>query len=153
MKPQIQMTTRQDVVAEIRQDEWSCVLVQGEKIVYRGTGPGVAPLRKLYESEDGRRQMQGAWLYDKVIGKAAAVFAVLGQVDAVYGEVTSRAAHRYLNERGVHCEYGDLVDFIQNRTKNGLCPVEQSVLQEDDPQKAYDAILHTIQGLMEKANK
>ncbi len=138
---------------EIQKGVCSCVLVQGGRIVHRGQGIGVSPLRALYECEDGRRMMQGAFLADKVIGKAAAVLAVLGRVQAVYGEVTSRAALHFLNGRGIPCEYGALVDGIQNRSRDGMCPVEQSVLQEEDVQKAYEAMVQTIAVLMAKKDE
>ncbi len=142
--------TKQAAISAIQAGTYSCILIQGDTFVYKGEGIGVSPLRKLYESEQGRQNMHGALLVDKVIGKAAAVLAVLGQVEAVYGEITSRVAFAYLEENGIRCEYGTLVECIQNRTKDGLCPVEQSVLHEENAQKAYNAMVHTIQTLMAK---
>lgn len=135
-------------VAEIESGRCSCVVVQGGQIVWQGEGRGVAPIKRLYESEDGKKLLKGAFLADKLLGKAAAMLLVLGGVAAAYGLTVSEAAYEYLQVHGVPCGCGRLVPYVKNREGSGLCPLEQAVLMIDDPKAGYAAIVGTIARLM-----
>lgn len=43
------------------------------------------------------------------------------------------------------------VPYIVNRTGDGMCPMEKSVLEEKDPQQAYQILLETRQKLMQNS--
>ncbi len=135
-------------VEEIRAGGCSCVLIRGGEIVFRGEGRGVAPIRRLYESEDGKALLKGALLADKILGKAAAMLLVLGGVQAAHGETVSEAALGYLSRRGIPCSYTRRVEAIKSRDGQGLCPIEQSVLGIESPEEGYRAITKTIAKLM-----
>lgn len=137
---------------EIQSREYSCVIIKDNAIIHRADGRGVKPLRDLYESAEGREILQDAFVVDKIIGKAAAIICVLGQVKEVYGEVMSQSAHDYLKAHNIPCSYGRCVDMINNRTGNGICPIEQSVLYIDDPEEGYQKLTSTIQSLMSQAS-
>ncbi|MDL2252690.1 DUF1893 domain-containing protein [Ruminococcaceae bacterium OttesenSCG-928-I18] len=136
--------------AEIRKGEYTCILIKGDQVVYRGEGRGVAPIRRLYEDTNGKKMLQGSILVDKIIGKAAAVLLVLGQVARAHAQTISGEAVRYLEKQGIPFTFEKQVDYIQNRDGDGLCPIEQSVLGIDDPAQAYQAITETIDQLMKK---
>lgn len=135
---------------EIQGGGCTCVVIRDGDILWRGEGRGVAPIRRLYESGEGRALLAGALLADKIIGKAAAMLLVLAGVQAVFGETMSEAAKAYLDAAGLPCGYGRLVPYIQNRAGDGLCPIEQAVLPIEDPEAGYRAILQTIEKLMAK---
>jgi hypothetical protein len=128
--------------SRIRSGVVTCIVMKNNKIVYEADGRGVAPLMELYDND--RAKISGAAVADKIIGKAAAMLLVAGEVSAVYGEIMSRAALEYLEERGVDCRYGRCVDIISNRTGNGICPIEKCVLNTDDPHEGVGIIKETI---------
>ena len=52
----------------------------------------------------------------------------------------STAGKDYLTTHGVVCSYDILTERIVNRTGDGVCPMEQTVSQLEDPQAAYAAL-------------
>lgn len=127
----------------------SCVVAQNGQIIHEADGRGVSPLLRLYDNDPGK--LSGALIVDKVIGKAAAMILVLGGAKQVYGETMSRAGEDYLRQHGIATGHGRCVDVIRNRTRDGICPIEKSVLEIEDPHQGLDVIRQTIQELMRAA--
>lgn len=127
----------------------SCVVVRDDAIVYTASGRGVSPLLALYKNAP--EKLRGAFVLDAVIGKAAAAILILGGARGVYGKIMSAAARDYLAARDIPAEYGSLVENITNRSGDGLCPLERSVLEIHDPGECLARILGTLSGFAEKA--
>jgi len=132
----------------IRAGEYTCIVIQSGQVVYEAQGRGVSPLMRLYDSDIAK--FKDAEVADKIIGKAAAMILHLGGVKAVYGEIMSRAAAEYLSAKGIEHRCGRNVDIISNRTGSGICPIEKSVLDIDDPHEGINVIKETIRVLMEQ---
>lgn len=90
--------------------------------------------------------LSGACVADKVVGKAAAMLLVRGGAVEVYAEVISSPALEVLKNHKIICLYGKEVPNIINRTKTGICPMEQAVLGVDDIEKAYKILLEKTGG-------
>ncbi len=133
----------------IQRGEYTCIVLQGEQIIYQAEGRGVSPLMRLYESEPAK--LKNAVVADKIIGKAAAMLLVLGGARYVYGATMSAAGLAYLQKHGIRAEYGRCVDVISNRTRTGICPIERSVLEIDDPRKGLEHMKAAIAKLMRQA--
>lgn len=86
---------------------------------------------------------------DTIIGKAAALLLILSGASFVYGTVMSQAAVQVLENAHIPYQYETLVDYIENRTGTGMCPLEDSVKEEDDPQRALPLIEARIAQLMQ----
>lgn len=117
----------------------TCVLCRGGDL-YTSSERGVAPLLDFLD----RGGWSGFSAADKVVGKATAFLYVLLGVRAVYAPVMSSAAIRILQRRGIDCVCDTEVDAIFNRTRTGLCPMENAVRDIDDPQLALEAIRNTL---------
>jgi len=78
---------------------------------------------------------------DKIVGKAAALLFVHAGIANVYGEVMSEAGLAVLKRHNIPCTYGTLTPYIINRRGDGICPMEETVLQIDDPKQALAALL------------
>lgn len=113
----------------------SCVVVKNGAIARTETGPGVSPLVSIYESEP--EILRDARVFDKVVGKAAAMIVVLGGAESAYGEIMGASARAYLAEHGCSAAWGELVDFIRNRRGDGLCPLELAVSRTEDARTGY----------------
>ena len=124
--------------AMIREGRAECVLVRDGRIVCIERGRGVSPLLSVYEKH--RDAMNGAVVVDKVIGRAAAAIAICGRASHVYGEIMSEDAEDFLRTNGISSSCGLKVHRILNRKRDGLCPLEQSVLDHSDPEKALAAL-------------
>jgi len=133
----------------IRAQGISCVVIRGGQVIHTADGRGVAPLLDLYHN--GREKLQGSLVVDRVIGKAAAMILTLGEAGSVYGEVMSVPGRDYLAGRGITCQYGQIVDVIAGQDGTGMCPIEASVLDEDDPQEGLGAMTRRIAELRKAA--
>lgn len=147
-RPERLSTVERSAIAELKSGEASCVLVKNGHIIHQDIGIGVRPLLLLYNSPEGREKLQGAEVFDKVIGKAAAMILILGGVKSVYGQAMSLAGRDTLSAHGIQTQCGELVGVVSNRAGDGICPLEQSVMEIDDPELALQAIEATVAELM-----
>lgn len=121
---------------ELSTGGYTCVICRGSA-TYHATERGVRPLLRWLEEET---DLSGGCAADKVVGKAAAMLYCLLRIKTVHAGVLSRPAKQVLERCGVAVRYDQLVDAIENRTKTGLCPMEQATLHLTDPMDAPAAI-------------
>ena len=118
----------------------TCVLCSGE-IILTDNRRGVRPLLDLLET---KTDVSGFAVADKVVGKAAAYLYCLLNIKYLYAQVISQPALDVLAKADIAVEYDQLVPAIQNRTKDGFCPMERAVWNIDSPQEALTAIQTTL---------
>ena len=99
---------------------------------------GIAPMMALL-SED-LNLLKGACVADRVIGRAAALLMEKAGIAEAFGEVVSSHALKAFEKSGISFAYGKEVEYIINRTKTGMCPMEQTVLDMEDAEAAYEAL-------------
>ncbi len=115
---------------------YTCVLCK-DNTIYTSTERGVKPLIGWL---DGNIDLKGFSAADKVVGKAAAFLYVLLGVKEVYARVMSEAAIRVFTENGIGFQYDESVKNIINRTKTGMCPMEETVKEISSPSEALTAV-------------
>jgi len=125
---------------KLEEGRYTCVLVK-ESITYTSMERGVKPLLDWLASDT---DLQGFSAADKVIGKAAAFLYALAGVREVYAPVMSEAAIDVLKEYGIKAHHDFVVKGIMNRTKTGMCPMEQAVREISEPEAALTAIRQRI---------
>jgi len=123
----------------------SCVVIKDGAIAHTADGRGVSPLRKIYEGLP--HLLKDAFVVDKIVGKAAAAILVLGGAKQAHGIVMSFAARDYLGKHGIALSYDRCVDVISARSGSGICPIEKSVIDIDDPHEAYEKLVRRIESL------
>lgn len=99
----------------------SCVIAHGTEI-RTFHQRGVADLYNLLRHD--APFLEGAVIADKVVGKAAAALMVLGHIHRLHADVISEPALALLQEAGIETEADQTVHHIENRAKNGWCPLE-----------------------------
>ena len=108
------------------------------KIFYCSNEIGVKPiLSKLNENINFYKD---ADIEDTVVGKAAESLYILARINFVYAHTLSESAKTYLEKNNIPFKYDELVKEIRNRTNTGMCPLEKSVIDIDDPILAKEAI-------------
>lgn len=125
---------------------YACVVQHPDGRFSCAEGIGVKPLMSFLRQDS--RFFEKAFVADKVVGKAAALLLVKGGAQAVYGRIMSEAAVRVLSRFGISYFYETLVPFIQNRTGDGVCPLEQAVSDVETPDDAFPALEARIAELM-----
>ncbi len=83
---------------------------------------------------------QGQSVADKIIGKASAMLLALSGAKEVYTPVLSKAGKEVFDRYGIVCEYDTLADYIVTRKGDGMCPMEMTVRDIDDPKEAFEAL-------------
>lgn len=139
------MLTAEKATQMIKDGQASCVIIQNNKIVRTASGQGISPLISIYENNPDI--LKGAFIVDKIIGKAAAMMIILGGAERAYGEIMSASAYEYLKDRGCRAECGKQINAVINRSGSGICPLERSVLNIDDPETGYHLLKETISRL------
>ena len=94
---------------------------------------GIKPLLIQIEKKGLKKSV----VVDKVIGKAAALLMVYGKVKQVHTNIIAKDAITVFEKHKIKYSYNQKVEYIQNAAKDGLCPMEQKVLNIDSPKKAY----------------
>lgn len=105
-------------------------------VVARASGRGVGPLLALLDA----RQLRGAVVCDKVVGRAAAAICVAGGARKVCAELMSEPAATFLAARGVPSEAARRTPQIDSRDRSGPCPMEVAVRDLEDPAEMVGAI-------------
>ncbi|MBE7091152.1 MAG: DUF1893 domain-containing protein [Clostridiales bacterium] len=133
--------TKETVKNLLEKENYTCVIANSAQ-VFTSRTRGVRPLVQFVQSGE---IPAGCVAADKVVGKATASLYVLLKIRALYAKVISKPALALLNAQGIETAYETLVPHIINRTGDGICPFEQTVLGMEDPQTSYKAILNKMQ--------
>lgn len=112
----------------------------GGELTYNERG-----IKTLLSLQSG--SLTGAFVADKVVGKAAAMMLVRGGAIEVYAEVISEPALEVFKAHKIVCLYGEVVPNIINRDKTGICPMEMAVLGENDIEKAHKILVEKTGGV------
>ena len=132
----------------LEEENAACLIYRGETLLHRSQSIGVKPLLEFMENHPEESEEHDLLLIDKVIGKAALLLSVLLSIKTIHTPVASKAAVEAAKIHGVMLHAETVVPYITNREKNGMCPLEQSVLDTNDPQVALENIRAAIRILM-----
>lgn len=113
----------------------SLAVCKGDEL-YVFDGRGISPLVNTIDSRD----LNGYSAADTVVGKAAALLMVKAGIVSVYAANMSVGAKAVFEEHNIAHEYATLTDKIMNRDNTDICPMEKTVAEIDDAERAYAAI-------------
>lgn len=123
---------------ELMDNDYTCVIVQRKDVIMTSVDRGVKPLIIYYETK--KDMYISPVLADKVIGRAAALLAVLCGITAIYTTVISEEAKKVLDDNGIPVTYERIVPFIINRKGDGRCPMEELSAGVNQPVEMYKKI-------------
>lgn len=105
----------EQAVALLKEKQVSCVIwIEGKEPILSDE-IGIKPLMKELRKE--RHAFEHGVIADKVIGKAAALMAILGGAKAVYGQVLSESAEKILQIYGIEYAYEEKVPTLKTAQK------------------------------------
>ena len=136
--------TPQEAKNRIGTDGITCILLKEGEEPLVSRVRGVRPI--LGWIEEGK-DLSCYEAYDTIVGRAAALMYVKAGLKSVYGKVLSRGAAAELEKAGIAWEAEESPEYIVNRQGTGMCPMEQTVLGIDDPEKAFFALKEKIASL------
>ena len=128
-----------DLRQRFQESGYACLIVKDEEEVFSSVARGIFPIVQ------GVSKMKGAYLADKIIGRAAALICVHGGVLAVYANIMTIAAAEVFAEYGILFEAEKMVDAIENRDRTGLCPFEILGREISCPKQALGKVALKLQ--------
>ena len=129
-----------------KEKDLTLVLVLNEDI-YKSSEKGIKSLLQLLNSGKNYLNYSAA---DKIVGKAAAMLYKLLNVNDIYGEVMSIRAINFLEQNNTNFKYKIKTNEIINRKGTGICPMEQTVLNIEDPTEAKKLLKNKLKELINK---
>ena len=114
----------------------TCIIYKADGTVLEFEARGIRPLIETLTNDAAA--LEQATITDRVIGRAAALLCVYGKAKAVYGQTLSLGAFEVLERAGIKTAYGTMVDYIENRTRDGNCPMEMKVAHTAEPEEAFE---------------
>ena len=123
--------------------EYTCIIVKDKDVIYSKES-GIKPVIQILQQG---KNIEGYSVYDKIVGKAVASLLVLAKVGFVYAKTMSKLAKEYLEKYNLKFEYETLTDNIINRKNTGICPMEQTVLNLDNPRECFEALQKKLKQL------
>lgn len=130
-------------VALLHESGCSCVVRPAAGQRWTGKQRGVDDLFYLLENEPGI--LKGAFMADKVVGKAAASLMVLGGVRGLYAGTLSEPARWLLESYGLEYKTDRVVPHIINRVGSDWCPLEKRCFFAEDAEACRERIRRFLQ--------
>ncbi len=135
------MLNLEDAKKVLLEKDCSLVVIKDEKI-YEFYNERIIDLKNiLLQDKDG---LKDAIVADKVIGKVAGSLMIAGGVKSVYSKVVSSLIVDKFRENNINLEYEEIIPFIKNKDKTGMCPMEQKFKNEEDIQKIYETVINVV---------
>lgn len=116
-----------------------CLCKNGEYIT--DDGKGISPMMKFISEG---RELSGYSAADVIVGKAAAMLFVKAGIASVFAKTLSECGKEFLELHSIPYEYETLTSKIINRQGTDICPMEKTVAEIVDVDKAFVALKNTI---------
>lgn len=116
---------------------WELEVWAGESRVFRSKKAGVAGLLAFIQKHD--QKYKDLVIFDKIVGRGAALLAAYLKAKAVYGALGSKLAVQALKKFKIEFYFQKTVPNILNRHQTGLCPFEQLSLGKT-PEEFYTCL-------------
>lgn len=81
--------------------------------------------------------LKGSKIADKVVGKVAASIMAVAGIEELYADTISKLAIPVLENAKIKYYCNNVVEYIKNNDKTGMCPMEEKYQQETDISKIY----------------
>lgn len=113
------------------EEDLRLVLVKDGKVLYKTDNRGIKPI--YYIAKNLKEEVRGASLSDRVIGRGAGIIVKYLELNKIYTELISKTAMDILDNTDIEYFYMKDVDYIENRQRTGLCPIEEMTERIKDP--------------------
>jgi Domain of unknown function (DUF1893) len=127
-------------------DNMVFVIVKNGDILFSSSKKGIQPFFDALKEYD-LLEFSGCSIADRVIGKAALMLAAYLGAKHVYTPLASQHAIDAAENVNLELISESVVPYIINRTKDGMCPMEKTVLNILDPIEAFKALQITLKNL------
>lgn len=114
------------------------VIVGENKLLHYSDERGLYPLLNLVEAEPAK--LKDAVVGDRIVGRAAALLCIAGQVKAVFALSIADEAIELLEKHGILATWGETVPYIVEKDLTSRYKLDLFLKDLDDPQMAAGQI-------------
>ena len=118
-------------------------IYEGDKLIFASSKDRLLPLLEYIDRFAAYHQH--VVVFDKVIGRAAALLCAKASCRKVYSPLGSQLAVKALDEYGIKYHLTKIVPYIQQLNHEDMCPMEKLSLAKG-PEEFYEAIRNIING-------
>jgi len=118
---------------------------QGMKIIFRSKKSGVRGLLDFINKR-GRRH-RNLVIFDKIVGRGAALLAVYLRAKEVYGSLGSESAAETLRKYKIKFYFQKIIPSILDKNQTDICPIEKLSFNKT-PKELY----HYLRGRLQIKN-
>ncbi|MFH1366737.1 MAG: DUF1893 domain-containing protein [Patescibacteria group bacterium] len=111
-------------------------VIHRNKSIYRSKKRGIAGLVILLKQ---KKSIKRKIVFDKVVGRAAALLLVYAGVSEVHTGLISEEAVKVFKKYKIYHQYGKLIKRVLNRDKSDVCPFEK-IAQGKTPAQFYKIV-------------
>jgi hypothetical protein len=119
---------------EFLESEDSLQIYEGSELIFASTRDRLLPLMEYIN--DFSPCQRPVVIFDRIVGNAAALLAVLANCRKIYSPLGSQHAVRTLEEYGIGHYLDEIVPYIKRADEEDVCPMEKLSLNKD-PEEFY----------------
>jgi hypothetical protein len=123
-----------NLIEKLKQNNYSLVASNG----YYSCDSGIKPI--INKMNEDIRYFKDLEIADKIVGKASSMLLILSGIKKINAIVLSKQAKNILDKYNIEYTYEQLVEYIINRKKDGMCPMEETVKDINDLNEAFIAL-------------
>ncbi|NOY88441.1 MAG: DUF1893 domain-containing protein [FCB group bacterium] len=119
---------------------WSLVIIGKGKIIFKSQASGIKPLVTFIKKDEGNND-QDLVIYDRYIGRAAALLMVLINPSKVYTPVISEGGRDALEEYKITYFAQQQVKYLMGYASDKMCRWEKMAMNKT-PQELWEVLHH-----------
>ena len=116
-------------------------IYKDKKLIFASDKDRLLPLVEYIDKFAASHQQ--VVVFDKIMGRAAALLCVKANCAEVYSPVGSQLAVEALNQYGIRNHMVEIVPYINNMNQDDMCPMEKLSLDKG-PEEFYQALVGLI---------
>ncbi|MBI2042147.1 MAG: DUF1893 domain-containing protein [Candidatus Nealsonbacteria bacterium] len=108
-----------------------------KKLIFRSKKSGVAGLLDFIRENGNHRK--GLVVFDKIVGRGAALLCVYIGTEEIFGKLGSSPAAEVLNSHKIRFHFQETVASILNKNQTDICPIEKLSFKKT-PEEFYKSL-------------
>lgn len=136
------MSDLREKIKYLQDKNLSLYIEKNGETIFESYDPMLKPLFLCLR--DRRDELSGATVVDKIVGRAAALLCILGNVEQVMTPLASETAREVLAEAGISLRAQKMIPYIVNRDNTGMCPMEKMANESAGAAAFYEKLKQVI---------
>jgi hypothetical protein len=114
---------------------------EGDKLIFASHKDRLLPLAEYIERFASNHR--NVVIFDKIMGRAAALLCIKASCQEVYSPLGSQLAVEVLDEYGIEHHLTRIVPYIQKPSREDMCPMEALSIGKE-PEEFYQSIKNLL---------